>query len=162
MKKYLLIIIFIICVAILIGFLVVGNKNNGNDAEENKVSNVVINNTVNNNANEIDVNEIENTVQNAIENITNSVNSEIENENTIEESETPTISEQTNVNVEDSGLEGKAIDLAKKEWGEDSSVYFTNEGKEGEYYIVAVRDKSTTSVQIYYKIDLVNNTVEIE
>lgn len=46
----------------------------------------------------------------------------------------------------------KAIDLVKKEWGQDNSVTFSIEKKNGTKYRVAVRDSSTT-VLAWYEVD---------
>lgn len=43
----------------------------------------------------------------------------------------------------------KVIDLVKKEWGEDDSVTFSIEKKNGTKYRVAVRNSSTTVLQWY-------------
>ena len=48
--------------------------------------------------------------------------------------------------------EEKAIELAKKEWGEkDTSVTYTIEQKEGNVYYISV--KRGTEVQVWYKVD---------
>lgn len=57
----------------------------------------------------------------------------------------------------------KAIDIAKKDWGEDKTIYFSEEGttEEGKY-IISVRDKDTTNARIWYIIDVTNGTFEKE
>ena len=69
----------------------------------------------------------------------------------------PEEDELSNVNQE------SATDLVKKYWGEDNTVYFTNEGtnSNGEY-IVAVRQKTSTTVKSYFKVNLETKTVEID
>lgn len=54
--------------------------------------------------------------------------------------------EETIINKED-----KAIELAKKEWGEDDTVTFSIEEKKGSKYYVAV--KSDAIVKMWYEID---------
>lgn len=49
----------------------------------------------------------------------------------------------------------KVIDLVKKEWGQDDSVTFSIEKKNGTKYRVAVRDSSTTVLQ-WYEVDTQN------
>jgi len=61
-----------------------------------------------------------------------------------------TTTEKTEISVED-----KVIDLVKKEWGQDSSVTFNIEKKNGTKYRVAVRDNSTT-VLAWYEVDTQN------
>ena len=69
----------------------------------------------------------------------------------------PEEDELSNVNQE------SAIDLVKKHWGEDNTVYFTNEGINfnGDY-IVAVRQKTSTTVKSYFKVNLETKIVEID
>lgn len=71
-------------------------------------------------------------------------------------------SEETTEDLAGTDEKEKAITLVAKEWGEDSSVYYTNEGISSGLYIVAVRDKSNTSVKMFYKVDVKNNTVEVD
>ena len=47
----------------------------------------------------------------------------------------------------------KVVDLVKKEWGNDTSVTFTIEKKNGSKYRVAVRDSSTT-VLAWYEVNI--------
>ena len=61
-----------------------------------------------------------------------------------------TTTEKTEISVDD-----KVIDLVKKEWGQDSSVTFNIEKKNGTKYRVAVRDNST-SVLAWYEVDTQN------
>lgn len=102
--------------------------------------------------NEITV-ENENTVENEVKNnipTNNSTNSVISNP-TEETDEVDSVSDKD-----------KAIAMVQAEWGSDPSVYFTSEGISSGNYIVAVRDKSNTSVKMFYKVNLETNTVEID
>ena len=74
----------------------------------------------------------------------------------------PEIETDMNEVLEQKNNEEKALSLAKKEWGEDTSVYFTNEGKKDIYYIVAVRSKETTAAITYYKIHTDLETIEVD
>lgn len=47
----------------------------------------------------------------------------------------------------------KVVDLVKKEWGQDASVTFSIEKKNGSKYRVAVRDSSTT-VLAWYEVNI--------
>lgn len=183
MKKWVRIGFPIVCVAVVGGTLIaVGNLKKKADkiaVERNTVnsSNVTVannkentyeynysNNTVNT------ANKVTNTVVNTInETRTNetSTNKTSTNKTNTEEKQTSTTKNNNNTEVttedlSDSSEKEKAITLVAKEWGEDSSVYFTNEGISSGLYIVAVRDKSNTSVKMFYKVDLKNNTVEID
>lgn len=92
------------------------------------------------------------------------------NTNTDFSNDTSTVDENTQSKVtsdEDDSLsedkQKKARDLAQKNWGQDSSVYFTNESvKSDNEYIVAVRDKSTTAVKNYFKVNIETEKVEID
>lgn len=110
--------------------------------------NVVENENVANTENVVDDS---NTVDNTT-NSTTSANNVVEEEH-VEQEEDSTLS-TTN--------QEKAIDLVKDYWGEDNTIYFTNEGvtKEGEY-IVAVRQKTSTTVKDYFKVNLESKKVEI-
>ena len=57
----------------------------------------------------------------------------------------------------------KAIDLVKKEWGEDTSVSFSFEYiNENGKYVVSVRDKSSATVKNYFRVDISKGTVELD
>lgn len=103
------------------------------------------------------------------ENMTNTENTNIENttENTNISDNSQNIIEDDNVVSEDedklsSSKQEQAIELVKQYWGEDNSVYFTNEGvtSNGEY-TVAVRQKTSTTVKDYFIVNLETKKVEI-
>ena len=56
-----------------------------------------------------------------------------------------------------------AVDLVKKEWGEDSSVSFSFEyiNENGEY-VISVRDKASATVKNYFRVDINAGTVELD
>lgn len=56
----------------------------------------------------------------------------------------------------------KAMNIAKKDWGEDSSVYFSFEGVNNGKYTVAVRETETTHTVRYYYINVATGTFDIE
>lgn len=110
--------------------------------------------------NKTNTNEIENTTNTNISNTTNNV----ENATTVKNTTNTTTSKSTEETEDADNISDKdrAISLVQKEWGSDPSVYFTSEGMSSGNYIVAVRDKSNTSVKMFYKVNLQNNTVEID
>ena len=55
-----------------------------------------------------------------------------------------------------------ATDLAKNEWGEDQSVYYTIDRSSGDKYYICVRSKETTETLAEYEVDIVKKTVEIK
>lgn len=108
--------------------------------------------------NMVDEEWIENTTseENVIEDDTNTVEY---SENIVEDEYVVAPEEDKLSNV----YQESATDLVKKYWGEDNTVYFTNEGvnNNGEY-IVAVRQKTSTTVKSYFKVNLETKTVEID
>lgn len=127
---------------------------NAKDANELNTENVV-DNTNNTNTN---------TVENEVDE--NSVSNETtENTNTIPANVTAPQSAVTSGD-DDKLAENKqsqAVELVKQRWGADSKVYFTNESvKSTGEYIVAVRDKSTTEVKQYFKVNIETGTVVID
>lgn len=57
----------------------------------------------------------------------------------------------------------RALQIVKEYWGEDNTVYFTNEGVDSQgKYTVAVRQKTSTAVKNYFKVDLETKQIEIE
>jgi FtsZ-interacting cell division protein ZipA len=151
MKKYVKIIVPIICIVIVVvtfGLLFNMKSKVAKTSNENIVDNT----------NSIEENEIE---ENSIQNeVTNEV---IEEENTTVVENT--VSNEINSSDEDRYSENrqeKAIQLVKEHWGEDDTVYFTNESvKSDEEYIVAVRLKSSTAVTNYFKVNINTGKVEI-
>lgn len=164
MKNVIMIIFLIICVGILVGmFFVSGNTSNNENTTNNTNSNNVVyeNNIIDNTNTENRV--LENKAENIVENVnttetTNVSNTEVTNTASNDSNE----SEETTVDYDDSNDKEIAISLAEKEWGEDETVYYTNEGVKDGKYVVAVRDKSDTSVKLYYKVDINSSSVEIE
>ena len=51
------------------------------------------------------------------------------------------------------------MDLVKKEWGEDNSVYYTVDSNSGNIYNISVRSKATTEALIEYEVDVINKKV---
>lgn len=56
----------------------------------------------------------------------------------------------------------KAINIAKKDWGTDNTVYFSDEGVDNGKYRVTVRDSNTTYILREYIIDVDNETFTIK
>lgn len=53
----------------------------------------------------------------------------------------------------------KAIDIVKKDWGVDNTVYFAQDGqKESGEYIICVRDTETTSAKAWYTVNVQTGT----
>lgn len=101
-----------------------------------------------------------NTNTNTNNNNTSKINTSVID--TSNDNKTNTHTEETTDDLSYTDDKEKAVALVADEWGEDSSVYYTNEGVSSGYYIVAVRDKSNTSVKMFYKVDVKNETVEVD
>lgn len=110
------------------------------------------------------------TIENKLENtsvIENKVNEETNT--TITEPNTGTavvpssVIYETNPDAAATDKKQEAIELVKKEWGEDSTVSFRCDHvtENGEYRI-AVISKETASVKNYFTVNLQNKTVEVE
>ncbi len=120
-------------------------------------------------------NEVAKNNENSIEdeNTTNKINEENETTNTSNETNTnSSINTNTNneantntsTNVEtptEEDTEDKALELAKKKWGEnDDEVYFyIEEAIDDGVFIVSVRNKVTTASMAEYKVDVYNEEV---
>lgn len=118
----------------------------------NEVDNTVQNTTNSNN----DTNSVSNTTNIAVNNTTSkNTNNQVSTSNSSK-------TEESESSLDNTSDKDKAIALVEEEWGPDSSVYYTNEGVSSGLYIVAVRDKSNTSVKMFYKVDLEKNTAEID
>lgn len=157
----------IVCILVVGGTLIaLGNLSN----KANKISSKNETNTVNTSVkNEVNNNVVSeypnfsynaNTVSNT--NVENKVDESKKNENKTSNQDVTNNKTEVTDEKNDTPDKEKALELAKKEWGEDNSVYFTNEGVSSGKYIVAVRDKSNTAVKLFYKIDLNTKIVEVD
>ncbi len=135
MKK-ITIYVLILVVIIALGIIVAVNLKNDDKSIPSSSENIKENQTEN----------LEGNTTNKVENdIDENVTSNVEEENQNREEQTP----KTDVE--------KAIDIVKKDWGEDNSVYFAEDGKtqEGEY-IICVRDSNTTAAIAWYTVNVRN------
>lgn len=144
-------VILIIALIIVIAIAVVAfinpfkEETTGTEALNDIQINEQINNTDTNN---MENTEQENDVVNEEINNTENVNNEEEQQN-----EKPSTGDNANNSNEE-----KAIELVKKEWGEDDSVYFDLAGvtSDGKYRVSVNRD---TKVLAWYIVDIENETV---
>ena len=144
-----IIIILVMVLAMLVGSIVYEEMINMNKQQTQNTLNPTINKDEENDSQEdIPVEEDDET--------------QLENENEVEQEEEieTTDKEQEYVGEEETNSQeettenkdDKAIQLVKKEWGEDKTVTFSIEKKNGTKYRVAVRDNSTT-VLAWYEVD---------
>ena len=113
-------------------------------------------------ANAKNVNEVN--IENIIDNT--NINANTQNNNTTSTQNVQTPQTAVTSGDDDKLAENKqkqAVELVKQKWGTDSKVYFTNENvKSSGEYIVAARDKSTTEVKQYFKVNIETGTVEVD
>lgn len=128
----------------------VANRANTVDNESNTIPNDVNENTLN----EIENDEIDNTNVNQEQNT--DINTSVNNTEA-EQEENKT--EETNI----TNPEEKAIQLVKKDWGEDSTIKVTFEGIDNDgKYIVGIRDQETTYIKYWYYVDVQKETFTIK
>lgn len=165
MKKSVKIGFPIACIVIVVGTLIalVNLQNKAEELSNKKLENKVVN-SVNkvtetkikiSNTNEYDYEQ--NKINENINKIVNNVNKNNVSKN--KNSTNKVVAKEETKKVSD---KDKAIAMVQAEWGSDPSVYFTSEGVSKGNYIIAVRDKSNTSVKMFYKVNLQANTVEID
>lgn len=89
------------------------------------------------------------------------VKTEKEEEEKVEENKEDEKEEEPVVEENSISSEDKAIELAKKEYGNSSDVYFRIEQIQSNgVYIVSVRDNETTKDLAWYTVDVNNGTVK--
>ena len=106
-------------------------------------------------------NEIKNQISNENEIDKSIVENKVTEENKVQEE--IIVDEQQEVQIDkiekEEDNKQKAINIAKKDWGEDKTVYFTFEQiDDNGNYIVYVRESNTTRDICWYTIDINNET----
>lgn len=152
----------IICVIVaVIAFFVVRNVTN--KPKENEIGNTA-------NSKKLEYTENELTEENFVEENTVEDSNESEESNTAEN--TAPEEPEPDVKINESAAPAKpgitdqkqkAIELVKKEWGNDDSVNFAFDyvNENGEY-VIAVKDNTTTAVKNYFRVNLEKGTVELD
>lgn len=140
-------VILIIIIALLVWQLIrIKNETTqvANIEKNNIVENQIQNNII---ENELENNVEENTIVNTVQEENNQTQNNNQKEETEEISKEELESEETN--------EEKAINIAKKDWGNDSTVYFrfARKNEDGKY-LVEVREEETTYLITTYIIDI--------
>ena len=155
-------VIFCTLIAVLIVGSIIGYKiYKLNNAEKEVVQMENKTNTTNNNTQK---NEIEETKKEE-----NKVEEEIKENNTTTESNTQNTeikgkeeADTQNEKENESSKKEQALDLVKKEWGEDNTVYYTIDSASGNIYNISVRSKATTEALIEYEVDVINKKIIIK
>lgn len=163
-KKRLIIAIAAMVIILAITVLLVIKLVSINKNKENEI--VEENNNIEIENNELEENAIENSVNEEVNNVENNgsqsgieVNGET-NQNTPVADPEQEVDKQT-IQKQETDKE-KAINIAKKDWGTDSSVYFSFEGTSNGKSIVSVRSNDTTRALRYYYINVNNGSFDIE
>lgn len=155
-KKKIIIIAVTIVLVILITLLTVKlikiEKNKGKEVI-NLNENAIENNIIENN---IEENEI-------VENINNTNKTEEENNQNNTEVPTPSTSEEvTKAEIEkEKNNKEKAMEIVKKDWGEDDNVYFSSDDdldSTNEEYVIHVRERKTTWEICTYTVNVKKGT----
>ena len=144
-KKSIIIIIILVIMLIAIGIFMFGEINKGDNSKPTSTNTIKdLNNQV---ANQIANETKENTLTNEMEN-------NITSENVIENTTSTETFEETPKTAEE-----KAINIVKKDWGEDKNVDIAIDGMDSNgNYIVAVRDSSTTEAKAFYMVNTSSET----
>lgn len=155
-----IVIILIIIIALVIKLVSI-NKNKGNEIVETNNNTVTDNNEIEENVieNNVDKNEEVNKVENNDSQSGAEANGAINQSTPVADSEQEV--DRETIQKQETDKE-KAINIAKKDWGTDNSVYFSFEGLNNGKYTVSVRDANTTRAIRYYHINIETGRFEIE
>lgn len=176
MKKKILISIICIIIAIIlvvVAFRVtfeITRKNNesnlnNNTVQENKVNeNNLVENTILENKSKNENSIIENKVSDTSnKNITDKVVPANQSAPTTGTSVAPSSVVYESTDIGSTDKKQQAIELVKKQWGEDDTVSFRCDSvtSEGEY-IIAVISSESASVKNYFRVNINTKTVEVD
>ena len=154
MKKNTKLIMFILVVVIVglaLFFIFQANQKVSENMGNRENMNIQTNTTIENNNTNQTVENVENT-----ENTSNTLEGNIQEES--ESSEETDSMEESNT----TDPKAKAIEIVKKDWGEDDSVYFSYDGVNSDgKHIVGVRNKSDTTIRYWYDVDINTGTFTI-
>ncbi len=167
-KRTKIIIVSLITIALIVGmsiYIYSTTKDDSSQLEQNDIVENSVSEDVNNSENDTK-NQIEENIteENVIEENTVNENTVIENNSTSpeqqivgkeeEETEKEIKDNQANASEKLKITEKKAIELVKKSWGEDDSIYCVVANKDDNNYYISVNDSSTTSVLAWYTVDI--------
>jgi len=158
-NKKLVIIVTIIAIIVVVG-IVYFSLNRETNGDEYTFSEQTVENQV---KNDIDENILveENTVKE--DEVKEEEKQDVKNEeNKVSEPEANEVKEEKKEEVQKLDGKDKAIELAKKEWGENDNTvyYYVEEQVSDNVYIISVRDQSTTQDLLTYKVNVNKKTVE--
>ena len=156
-KKTKVIISILVIIIIMVGFFLVYtllNKNTYN-ASSNQV---ITNNIGNSTKNELNNNDDENIIKNEVNTINNMVDNKVDNNNKIENNTANNIVENKieneNSEIQEKTDEEKAIEIVKKDYGNNANVSFKIEQiNPNGTYVIRVMDAETSLVLQWYTVD---------
>ena len=172
-NSYIGFMIVIFIVVIIVAAVIIFGKSSKETKNESAENNVV--ETVEN-AEIIENTSVENTsdseentnqvAENVVENVENTTQNEVTEQQAVvqttpqtEEINTSSAPEQPGVTDE----KQKAIELVKKEWGNDDTVnYVFDYVNENGEYVIAVKDKQSATTKYYFRVNLQTGTVELD
>lgn len=153
-----MIIILVIAIVLIIKLVSI-NNNKGNEIVE-------VNNNIEIDNKDPEENAIENSVNEEVNNVENNESQTGTEVNGGTNQNTPVADPEQEVDKETIQKQEtdkeKAINIAKKDWGTDNSVYFSYEGTSNGKSIVSVRSNDTTRALRYYYINVNNGSFDIE
>lgn len=143
------ILIIGIVIILIIGGILIANAISKKDKTIDTMSNQI------NTENKIE-NKEENKLNNAIN--SNMINNNVTEENNKDDNEKEGVDNNPYVSTNADKI-GKAIEIVKKDWGEDNTVNFVYAGQnEKDEYEICVREKTTTKAIFWYYVDVDNGT----
>lgn len=146
-------IIVVILVIIVCVVTFGGNKEKVDEVNSNTVENVTNTNVENEVKNEIVENKVENTT----------VKDTQAGDEKLETKDFSTSVYETSSDVGTTNKKEEAINLVKKQWGEDNSVTFSCDSITSDgIYIIAVTSKERAVVLNYFRVDLNAKTVTVD
>ena len=88
---------------------------------------------------------------------------DVEENNTVAPEENEIENNTVETGTSELSPEEQAKQIAKDNWGEDDTVYFSYDGKDEKgRYIICVREEATTKALYWYYVDVETGTFDIE
>ena len=164
-KTIILILLIIVVAFVMIWFAYkIINSNNSSETNANVVNNVT-NIKSSEEKNNIPENKEENKIENDEENKTKNenVNEEKSEENEKNNTTSNNLEKNNTVKIEGNTNEEKAINIVKKNWGNEEGVYFSTMGIDANgKYIISVNDSATSAVKAWCYVDVDKGQIEIK
>lgn len=161
-KKNILICIFLALgvIAIIIGFKIKDLKHEEVLSQNTYLANIVTDTNIQNTNNSTVKEDVQDSSNQILEQEKQNIpeNTYVKEKGTNVQGEEEESSNKENIE----NFQEKAISLVKKEWGEDSTVYYTVDNHQDNIYTISVRSKSTTATVAEYEVDAKSGQVNIK